>query len=129
MGYGLLADAVVIVHLGFILFVALGGLLAWRWPRLVWAHVPAVVYAVAILTVGFTYPLTPLEKLLRRLGDAGAYDGGFVDRYVEGVVYPESLAAPLRAVAAAAVVAGYAGLAVRAERRRDEHAAAGPAGR
>lgn len=30
------ADALVLVHLGFILFVLLGGLLLLRWPRLIW---------------------------------------------------------------------------------------------
>jgi Protein of Unknown function (DUF2784) len=38
MFYRLLANAVVLVHLGFIAFVAIGGVLAWRWPRLVWLH-------------------------------------------------------------------------------------------
>jgi hypothetical protein len=36
MPYRILADTVVIVHFGFIVFVAAGGLLAWRWPGLVW---------------------------------------------------------------------------------------------
>ena len=35
MGYALLADAVVIVHFAY---VAVGGLLAWRWPRMLWLH-------------------------------------------------------------------------------------------
>ena len=65
MLYGLLADLVVVVHLGFIAFVAVGGFLAWRWPRLLWLHVPAVTYALVIVTVGFDCPLTPLEKHLR----------------------------------------------------------------
>ncbi len=62
MIYRLLADLVVVIHLAFIVFVAVGGLLAWRWPQLVWAHVPVVVWAVAIVAIGFTCPLTPLEK-------------------------------------------------------------------
>lgn len=112
-----LADLVVVVHLAFILFVGLGALLAWRWPRLVWLHVPAAVYGLTIVTVGFDCPLTPLEKhLRRRAGDAG-YEGGFVDHYLEGVVYPGDATPLLQAVGAAAVVAGYAGLEWRRRRR------------
>jgi len=115
--YRALADVVVVVHLGFILFVALGSLALWRWPQLAWAHVPALVYAIAIVTVGFTCPLTPIEKWLRRRGDGMAYEGGFVDRYVEDVVYPDEQTAALRALAAVAVVAGYLAVVVRARRR------------
>lgn len=110
MPYGALADAVVVIHLAFIVFVAIGGLLAWRWPGLVALHLPSLVWAAAIVTIGFTCPLTPLEKFLRaRAGEPG-YAGGFVDRYVEGVVYPESLTPWLRALVAVLVVAGYVGL-------------------
>ena len=106
----LMADLVVVVHLAFILFVATGGLLAWRWPWLVRLHGPSVAWALAGLTVGVTCPLTRLEKSLRSLAGEQAYGGGFVDRYVEGVVYPQSYATPLRAVAALAVVVGYVGV-------------------
>ena len=110
MLYRLTADLVVVAHLGFILFVALGALLAWRWPWLVLLHAPSLVWAVASVTIGVPCPLTPLEKSLRRLAGEEGYAGGFVDRYVEGVVYPESLTPVLRAMVAAAVVLGYAGL-------------------
>ena len=83
MIYRLLADLVVLVHLAFIVFVAVGALLAWRWPHLVWAHVPVVVWAVAIVAIGFTCPLTPLEKLLRRRAGGEAYDDGFIDHYLD----------------------------------------------
>ena len=110
MLYRLTADLVVVAHLGFILFVALGALLAWRWPWLVLLHAPSLVWAVASVTIGVPCPLTPLEKSLRRLAGEEGYAGGFVDRYVEGGVYPESLTPVLRAMVAAAGVLGYAGL-------------------
>lgn len=121
MVYRYLADAVVVAHLAFILFVALGALLAWRWPWLVRLHWPTVVYAAAIVTVGFTCPLTPLEKWLRELAGEEGYAGGFVDRYVEGVVYPEELAPLLQGVAAIAIVAGYAGVVRHRRRARTHH--------
>jgi Protein of Unknown function (DUF2784) len=113
MIYRLLADLVVVIHLAFILFVAVGALLAWRWPHLVWAHVPVVAWAVAIVAIGFTCPLTPLEKLLRRRAGAEAYDGGFIDHYLDGVIYPGRYTPLARAVVAALIIVGYAGLIVR----------------
>ncbi len=110
MFYRLLADLVVIVHFAFLVFIATGGLLAWRWPRLVWLHMPAVAWGAAIITIGFTCPLTPLEKHFQRLAGERGYAGGFVDHYIENVIYPERLTPLLRTLAAAAVVVGYAGL-------------------
>jgi hypothetical protein len=116
MFYGLLADLVVIVHLGFIAFVALGGFLAWRWPRLLWLHVPAISYALAIVTIGFDCPLTPLEKHLRHAAGQAGYSHGFVDHYLTGVIYPDRLLGLARALVAATVLASYAGLLVRHNR-------------
>ncbi|MBL0950704.1 MAG: DUF2784 family protein, partial [Pseudomonas sp.] len=43
MAWRMAADALVLVHLSFILFVLFGGLLLLRWPRLLWLHLPAVI--------------------------------------------------------------------------------------
>jgi hypothetical protein len=107
MGFDVLADLVVVIHLAFILFVAGGSLAACRWPRLVWLHVPAVAWGVGIIVIGYECPLTPLEKWLRRRAGGDGYRGGFVDRYVEDVIYPEELTLPLRALAAVMIVTGY----------------------
>jgi hypothetical protein len=117
--YGRIADVVVVIHLAFILFVAFGALLAWRWRRLVWVHAPAVVYAVAILTIHFDCPLTDLEKYLRRQAGEQQYRGSFVGHYVTNVVYPGALTPVLQGAAALCIVAGYAGLLVQTRRRFD----------
>lgn len=111
--YRFLADAVVVAHFGFILFVAAGGMLAWRWPRLLWVHLPAVAWGLTAVTVGVDCPLTPLEKHLRRRGGEPVYEGGFVDRYVEDVVYPDEYTVQLRLAAAALIALGWAGVAAR----------------
>lgn len=116
MVYRLLADGVMLVHFGFILFIALGGLLAWRWPGIAYAHLPSVVYGLVSVTVGFPCPLTPLEKHFRLMADEGAYTGGFVDRYIEGVIYPDAYTPLLRGIVAVLVVAGYAALLRRRNR-------------
>lgn len=118
MVFDVLAGVVMVAHLAFILFVAVGALLAWRWPRLVWLHVPAVAWGVGIIAIGYECPLTPLEKWLRRRAGADAYEGGFVDRYIENVVYPEEFTSLLRALAAVMIVTGYVWLFHRDGPRR-----------
>ena len=85
------ADLLVLIHFGFILFVFLGGLLVWRWPRVMWLHLPAMAWGALIEFVGFICPLTPLENRLRMAAGADVYAGGFVDRYITPVVYPDGL--------------------------------------
>jgi len=107
MAWGVLADAVMVVHFAFILFVIAGGMLAWRWHWIAWPHGAALVWALAAITVGVSCPLTGLEKhLLSRAGESG-YDGGFIDRYLEGVIYPSERAGELRLAIGAVVVGSY----------------------
>ena len=113
MPYPVLADVTMIVHLGFVAFVAAGGFLAWRFPMVLIAHVPAVGWALGIVAVGWPCPLTGLENRLRRSAGTGDYSGAFMDRYVTGVLYPEDHAQLARALVAIAVLASYAGLGWR----------------
>ena len=107
MLYDLAADAVVVAHLAYILFAAAGGLLVWRWRRLVPVHLVAVGWALASILAGVPCPLAPLEKELRGRAGSEVYAGGFVDRYLEGVVYPEAWTPVVWALALAAAAAGY----------------------
>ncbi len=89
--YSLIADLVVALHLAFVGFVVCGSVGVLRWPRLVWAHVPAAVWGVWIEWSGTICPLTPLEKWLRvRAGNVG-YEGDFLAQYMLPVLYPVGL--------------------------------------
>jgi len=99
------ADVVVLVHLTFILFVAAGGLLVFRWPKLAWVHVPAVVWGTFIELAGWICPLTPLENRLRASAGDAAYAGGFIDRYIMPIVYPAGLTRGMQLTLGAAVIA------------------------
>ncbi len=103
-----------LANLAFLAFLAVGGLLAWRWRPVVWAHVPVIVWALLSITLGLDCPLTRLEKHFRRLVGGRDYRGGFIDHYVEGVIYPQRFTSALRVLIAAAVIAGYAGLLKKA---------------
>lgn len=87
----MLADLVVLLHVLFVAFVVFGGLLALRWPRIIWLHVPAAVWGVLIEFTGWICPLTPLENRLREAAGESAYEGDFVGRYILPALYPEGL--------------------------------------
>ena len=91
MFYKLAADAVVLLHLGFVMFVVAGGLLVFRWRWIALLHLPAVVWAVLLDFYGWLCPLTPLEKSLRVAGGQAGYSGGFVEHYILPVLYPAEL--------------------------------------
>lgn len=118
-----LADVVVVLHFGFLLFVALGGILAWRWPWLIWIHLPAVAWALGLVAIGYDCPLTPLEEWFRRRAGERVPEGGFVDRYIENVIYPERYTALVRAVVVFAVLVGWVGLVVRRRGGAGRHGA------
>jgi hypothetical protein len=104
MFYRTLAALALGLHLAFILFVVLGGFLVWRWPRLRLVHLAAAAWGAFVALTGRVCPLTPLENLfLARAGREG-YEGGFIDRYLAHVVYPEGLTPGMQAVLGVFVV-------------------------
>ena len=121
MIHRLAADAVLLLHLGFILFVLLGGLLVlrWRWAPLL--HLPASAWAVYVELSGGLCPLTPLENRLRIAAGEAGYTGGFIEHYLLTLIYPAGLTHEIQYVLAAIVV-GVNGLAYawvwRRRRRR-----------
>ena len=86
-----MADVVVVLHFAFVVFVVLGGLLAIRWPRVIWVHVPAVLWGVLIELGGWICPLTPLENRLRQQQGQPGYQRDFIAEYVVPVLYPDGL--------------------------------------
>ena len=91
MVYRILADATVLAHLLFIAFVLLGGLLAFRWPRLAWVHVPVFLWGAVVELGGFACPLTHLENQLRMRAGGAGYSTSFVEHYLLPVIYPDLL--------------------------------------
>jgi hypothetical protein len=94
--FRLMADATFLLHLAFVVFVLLGGLLVVRWPRAAWAHLPAVAWGAWVELAGSVCPLTPLENWLREQGGAAAYRSSFIEHYVLPVLYPASLTRDLQ---------------------------------
>jgi len=118
MVYQWLAAMVLMLHLGFILFVVAGAALVVRRRRLLPLHLAAVFWGIAIEATGAACPLTGLENHLRMLAGTAGYAGGFVDHYLVGLVYPPGLTRAMQWLLAAAVLALNAVLYVRIVRGR-----------
>jgi Protein of Unknown function (DUF2784) len=125
VSWSTVADAVVVLHLAYLVFVAIGGILAWRWAWLIWFHVAAVAWSLAILVVGQDCPLTDLQRYAERRAGQPRDDRGFVDRYLEGVLFPDRYTMALRILMGALVLIGWVGFW---HRHRIERATRAPAG-
>jgi hypothetical protein len=100
----LLADLVVVIHLLFIVFMALGGLLAVRWRWVPWLHLPAAAWGGFVELTGRICPLTPLENQLRRAAGGAGYKGDFIEHYLLPVIYPAGLTREIQFALAALLV-------------------------
>ncbi len=89
--YSALADLVVVLHFGFILFVVFGALLVWRYPWVIFLHLPAVVWGAATEFCAIICPLTYLENHLRAAAGGPTIETTFIEHYLIPVVYPPSL--------------------------------------
>jgi hypothetical protein len=90
------ADLVVLLHLGFVVFAVLGGLLVLKWRRIIWLHLPAVGWAALIEFRSWICPLTPLENWLRQQGGGQGYETGFIENYLLPLLYPAELTPDLQ---------------------------------
>lgn len=101
----LLADAILFLHLAFVLFVLFGGLLALKWRSAIWFHLPTAAWGAFIEFSGWICPLTPLENWLRRQGGETGYPGDFLSQYLLAILYPEALTPQIQIVLGTVVLA------------------------
>src|SRR5829696_7395655 len=78
----LIAGVVAVLHAAAVLFLLSGSLLALRWPRLLWLHVPVALAILGLYLAGSDCPLTTWELDLREAGGEPGYRGGFIGHYV-----------------------------------------------
>jgi hypothetical protein len=104
----LIANAIVILHFAFILWVMFGAftLFLRRWFACV--HLPALAWAAYIEFSGHICPLTPVENALRRLAGGPGYRGGFIQHYILNLIYPAGLTRNVQIALGVMLVAGNA---------------------
>ncbi len=88
MGYRALVTAIVAGHFAFLAYVVFGGLLVVRWPWTFWPHLLAAAWGLLVVAFPLTCPLTSAEDWARRRAGEPGLARGFIDRYIEGVLYP-----------------------------------------
>ena len=123
----ILADAVVLAHLAFIVFVLFGGTWVLARPRIAWLHLPAVAWAAYAELSATICPLTPLENALRRQAGEAGYDGGFVVHYLIPLIYPAGLTPSIQWLLGALVIGINLAVYAIAWRRRAEKLRSPPA--
>lgn len=104
MLYRLAADLMLVLHLGFIVFVVVGAVGVLRWPKLAWLHVPAAAWGAWIEISGAICPLTTLENRFRVSAGGEGYGTSFVEHYLLPIIYPGGLTRTVQLVLAAAVI-------------------------
>lgn len=86
--YRALAEAMLVVHLGFIVWVMLGALLTRARPWLAGLHVASVVYGIVAELGPWPCPLTLAENHFEARGGLVSYQGPFLLHYLDAIVYP-----------------------------------------
>ncbi|HEV2783668.1 MAG TPA: DUF2784 domain-containing protein [Actinophytocola sp.] len=116
---GFLAAATVVVHFAALLYIGLGGFLAWRWPKSIFVHVFFVVWGVAVNVVpGLPCPLTTLEDHFRARQGLGPLPGGFNEYYIYDDLIPRGLLPAFTVAAVLVLIFSYAGAYLLWKRRR-----------
>jgi polyferredoxin len=97
MASALLADLLLVAHVAVVLFIvgglaliAVGAALGWEWVRLFWwrvLHLAAMGFVAVGAVVGWVCPLTVWEDALRRRAGEAEYGTGFVQYWLERLLY------------------------------------------
>lgn len=97
LSYRLLADLVLTLHVGVVVFVVAGlvavvagNLAGWRWVNNPWfrlAHLGAIAVVMVEAWLGLTCPFTTLEMWLRAKAGDATYGGGFIEHWLQRLLY------------------------------------------
>lgn len=98
------ADAVLLLHLAFILFALLGACMSVHWRWLPLFHLPAAAWGFFVELTGRTCPLTYLENHLRIRAGLSGYTESFMEHYLLAIIYPEGLTRNIQILLAGVVI-------------------------
>ena len=94
--YEFLANLTLVTHLIFILFVIFGGLLCFIFSKVIYIHLPALIWGIYIELTSSVCPLTYLENWLLYQSGLTTYSNSFINNYILPTIYPEYLTAGLQ---------------------------------
>lgn len=110
---GFLADVTVVVHFAALLYIGLGGFLAWVWPKSIFVHVCFAAWGIAVNAFPIPCPLTALEDYLRGQQGLGPLPGGFNEYYIYGDIIPRPLLPVVAVGAVVLLIVSYVGVYLR----------------
>ena len=94
--YELAADLTLIIHFAFILFVIFGALLFFASVKIIFIHVPALIWGSYIELTNSICPLTYLENWFLHKANLTTYSEGFIQNYLVPIVYPVNITKDLQ---------------------------------
>ena len=89
--YEFFANLTLIAHIIFILFVVFGGLIFFIFPKIIYMHIPALLWGIYIELTNSVCPLTYLENWFLNKAELATYSNGFINNYLYPIIYPEVL--------------------------------------
>jgi hypothetical protein len=113
VGYRILIAVSLVAHFAFVGYVVVGGFLAWRWPWTFWPHAAAALWGLLTITVPVTCPLTWAEDWARQRAGEPPLTKGFMDRYINGVLYPARLETLVQVLIALTILVSWIGVYTR----------------
>ena len=94
--YELFANLTLIIHLNFILFVIFGGLLYFKFSKIIYIHVPALLWGIYMELTNSICPLTYLENWFLNKSGLTTYPDDFMRNYLFPIIYPKGLTADIQ---------------------------------
>ena len=89
--YEIAANLILFVHFIFILFVIFGALLFFASTKIIFIHIPALIWGTYIELTNSICPLTYLENWFLHKANLTTYSEGFIQNYLVSIVYPTNL--------------------------------------
>jgi hypothetical protein len=117
------------LHFAYMIYLIIGGFLAWRWPRTIVLHLAAAGWAAASITFHLNCPLTWAQNQFRDLGGLAPLKSNFIDTYVRGHFYPSHYTTATQAVIGFVVFFSWGGYLVLRHQRATRAAATTGAGK
>ena len=102
--YEIAADLILIIHFTFVLFVVFGALLIFASIKIIFIHIPAVIWGSYIELTNSICPLTYLENWFLHKANLTTYSEGFIQNYLVPIVYPVSLTKDLQIYLGIAII-------------------------
>ena len=94
--YEIAANLILIIHFTFVLFVVFGALLFFASVKIIFIHIPALIWGSYIELTHSICPLTYLENWFLHKANLTTYPEGFIQNYLVPIVYPVSLTKDLQ---------------------------------